>query len=248
VGFFSELEGNLEKYIEGFFKDKFGSSGLQPVEIVKKLAREMRDRRRSGLNDIYVPNRFEVFLAPDDYAAVTPLLDRLTTEMTEYVKNKAVEKQYTMLGPLSVSFAEQQDLLQGQLQINSFFDESVEEAQVQLDVEATLRFIPVRGITQKRPGPTGLLEVAEGPLTGKRFVLEGNQVVLGRGEICDICLADNSISRCHAMISRADRQLTISDRSSTNGTYVNGVKVSRQELIDGDVIKIGNTVLIFKVE
>jgi len=248
VKFFSELEGNLEKYIEGFFKDKFGGSGLQPVEIAKKLAREMRDRRRSGLKDIFVPNRFEVFLATEDYAAVTPLMDRFSTEMTEYVKNKMVEKKYTMLGPVSVSFAEQQDLPQGQLQINSFFDKSVEEAPVQLDVEATMRFIPVRGITEKRQGPSGFLEVAEGPLAGKRFVLDGNQVVLGRGEICDICLPDNSISRCHAMISRSDQQLTISDRSSTNGTCVNGEKVSRQDLKNGDIIKIGNTVLIFKVE
>jgi pSer/pThr/pTyr-binding forkhead associated (FHA) protein len=95
---------------------------------------------------------------------------------------------------------------------------------------------------------TGLLEVAEGSLTGKRFALTSNQVMIGRGEICDICLPDNSISRRHAVLSRSGRQFTISDRSSTNGTYVNGVKVSQRELIDGDMIKMGNTVLIFKVE
>ncbi len=248
MGFFSELEGSLEKYIEGFFKDKFGSGGLQPVEIAKKLAREMRDRRRTGLKDIYVPNRFEVFLAPGDFAVVTPLIDRLSAEMAEYVKNKAIEKKYTMLGPVAVFFAEQQDLLQGQLRINSFFDESVEEAQEQTEVEDTMRFKPVRGMPETGQNPTGLLEVAEGPLTGKRFALASNQVVIGRGEICDICLPDSSISRRHAVISRTGRQLIIKDRSSTNGTYVNGVKVSQRELIDGDMIKMGNTVLIFKVE
>jgi len=231
-----------------FFKDKFGSGDLQPVEIAKKLAREMRDRRRTGLKDIYVPNRFEVFLAPGDFAVVTSLIDRLSAEMAEYVKNKAIEKKYTMLGPVAVSFAEQQELLQGQLRISSFFDESVEEAQEQAELEDTMRFIPVRGIPETGRNATGLLEVAEGLLTGKRFLLASNQVVIGRGEVCDICLPDNSISRRHAVISRTGKQFIVGDRSSTNGTYVNGVKVSQQELIDGDMIKMGNTALIFKVE
>ncbi len=249
MGFFSEMEGNLEKYIEGFFKDKFGTGELQPVEIAKKLAREMRDRRRSGLKNIFVPNRFEISLASGDFATVEPLLDRFTAEMSEYVKNKAVEKKYTMLGPVAVSFKEQQDLPQGELQIKSFFDESVEAApeQEQVEVEDTMRFIPVRGVPETCP-KTGLLEVAEGTFIGQRFVLSSNQLVIGRGEICDICLQDSSISRRHAVITRTGRRLMISDRASTNGTYVNGVKIAQHELADGDRIKMGNTVLIFKVE
>ncbi len=248
MGFFSELEGSLEKYIEGFFKDKFGSGSLQPVEIAKKLAREMRDRRRTGLKDIYVPNRFEVFLASEDFVVVTPLIDRLSAEMTEYVKNKAIEKKYTMLGPVLVSFAEQPELLRGQLRINSFFDESVEEPQDQPVMEDTLRFIPVRVVSETGQNSTCLLEMTEGPLVGKRFALAGSQVVIGRGEICDICLPDKSISRRHAVINHTGRQYSINDRSSTNGTYVNGVKITQQELTEGDMIKMGNTVLIFKVE
>ncbi|TYO97376.1 FhaA domain-containing protein [Desulfallas thermosapovorans] len=246
MGFFSELEGNLEKYIEGFFKDKFGGGGLQPVDIAKKLAREMRDRRRVGLKDIYVPNRFEVILGPKDYAAVSPLMDRLSAEMVDYVKNKAVEKKYTLLGAVAVSFMEREQLPRGQVEINSFFDECVEEKPE--TVEDTMRFTPVRGVPEPERNVTVLLEVVEGALAGKKFVLEGNQVTIGRGEICDICLPDNSISRRHAVINRTGRHFVIRDRSSTNGTYVNGVKVAQIELSHGDVVKMGNTVLIFKVE
>ncbi|AGL02239.1 FhaA domain-containing protein [Desulfoscipio gibsoniae] len=249
MGFFSELEGNLEKYIEGFFKDKFGSGGLQPVEIAKRLAREMRDCRRAGLKDIFVPNRFEIFLGSVDFTAVNPLIDRLSAEMTEYVKNKAAEKKYTMLGSVAVSFIEQQDLLQGQMLIKSYFDESVEEEQKPETVEDTMRFTPLRGVVDEPSrNETVLLEVVEGALAGKRFTLDSSQAVIGRGEICDICLPDNSISRRHAALSRTGRHFVIKDRSSTNGTYVNGVKVTERELVDGDIIKMGNTVLIFKVE
>ena len=249
MGFFSELEGNLEKYIESFFKDKFGSGDLQPVEIAKKLAREMRDRRRYGLKDVFVPNHFAIFLAPEDFASIEPLLDRFTAEMSEYIKNKALEKNYTMLGPVLVSFTEQQDLPRGELQINSFFDESVEAEQEQVEIEDTLRFVPVRGVSEPETvQKIGLLEAVEGTLIGRSFELSGNQVVIGRGENCDICLPDSSISRRHAVITRTGNQHLLSDRSSTNGTFINGVKIGRSELLDGDRIKMGNVVLIFKVE
>ncbi|WP_347487927.1 DUF3662 and FHA domain-containing protein [Desulfoscipio sp. XC116] len=248
MGFFSGLEGSLEKYIEGFFKDKFSSGGLQPVDIAKKLAREMRDRRRTGLKDIYVPNRFEVFLGPGDFAAVSPLIDRLSAEMTDYVRGKAAEKKYTMLGSAAVSFEERQELSRGQLQVKSFFDESVEDEPRQMAVEETMRFTPVRGVPEPDLSAGVSLEVVEGVLAGKKFVLAVNQAVIGRGEICDICLPDSSISRRHAALSRTGRKFVIQDRSSTNGTYVNGVRVAKKELADGDIIKMGNTVLIFKVE
>ncbi|MDD2554370.1 MAG: DUF3662 domain-containing protein, partial [Desulfotomaculaceae bacterium] len=66
MGMFSGLEGSLEKYIEGFFKDKI-SGRVQPADIAKKLAREMRDCKRVSVSNIYVPNEYIVFLHHSDW-------------------------------------------------------------------------------------------------------------------------------------------------------------------------------------
>jgi len=256
MSFFSELEDNLGKYIEGFFKEgffkgKFGGNVLQPIEIAKKLAREMRSQSRVGLNEVYVPNRFEIMLASKDYEVFLPIMERMVAEVTAYVKDKAKEKDYTMLGQVTVSFKEQSSVAQGQLLINSFFDEETETTQEQDDLGDTLNFTPLRSsatASSKSSEPHGILEIAAGSLRGKRFVITGSQAILGRDEICDICVSDNSISRRHAVISRRGHRFFIKDRSSTNGTYVNDTEIAEQEINHGDKIKTGNTVFIFKVD
>ena len=252
MGFFSELEDNLGKYIEGFFKegflkDKLGGDSLQPVEIAKKLAREMRAKIRVGLNEVYAPNRFEIGLSSGDYAVFEPLIDRLNHEMTEYVKLKAKEKDYTMLGLVSVTINEQQYLPKGQFAVESFFDEQIEDTKDQDELEDTLRFMPVRSRDLVSSLPVGLLEVAKGPLAGENFIISAQQMVLGRDEICDITIPDSSISRRHAIISRQGEQFLIQDCSSTNGTYVNDVRIPQKELKSGDKIKAGNTIFMFSI-
>jgi hypothetical protein len=58
------------KNIEGFFKDNF-SGRVQPVDIAKKLAREMRDNRRVSISNIYVPNEYTVFLHQSDWESIS---------------------------------------------------------------------------------------------------------------------------------------------------------------------------------
>lgn len=250
MGFFSELEGSLEKYIEGFFKEKF-KSNLQPVEIAKKMAREMRDRRRAGLSETYVPNCFAIYLGQEDLVRIKPHIDRLAMEMKEYVINKAKEKKYNFLGPVTVTIDEETDITPGHFIIKSFFEEVPDDNQQGQPVaEDTLRYIPVRDTKLEllEQCETAILEVVEGILKGQRYTMENNQTIIGRGEICNICLPDNNISRRHALISRMGYRYVIKDQSSTNGTYVNGVRINQMDLVSGDVIKIGKTKLTFKVE
>ena len=69
VKFVRSMENMFEKYIEGFFNNKF-SSGLQPVEIAKQLIRQMDDERTIGVSKIYVPNSYVVYLNKADYERI----------------------------------------------------------------------------------------------------------------------------------------------------------------------------------
>jgi pSer/pThr/pTyr-binding forkhead associated (FHA) protein len=71
-------------------------------------------------------------------------------------------------------------------------------------------------------------------------------LVIGRGQDCDLVLEDNNASRRHCLIRKWAGDFTIEDLQSKNGTFVNGMKVSSAQLGDGDLIAVGEQVLVFK--
>lgn len=86
------------------------------------------------------------------------------------------------------------------------------------------------------------LIICDGPEKGRSFDLEsGHSVVLGRGEDCDICLADPRASRVHCRLEVGEDSVVLVDAGSTWGTKLNGNAVKQQRLKSGDVIELGET-------
>jgi diguanylate cyclase (GGDEF)-like protein len=81
-----------------------------------------------------------------------------------------------------------------------------------------------------------------GPAMGSRFRLGDVPLVIGRDADCDICIRDESVSRRHASIHPDGDAYRIRDLQSTNGTFVNDVRVTVQKLKDGDYLHIGNCI------
>lgn len=81
------------------------------------------------------------------------------------------------------------------------------------------------------------------------FLLEAPRFTIGRGAENSLCLPDQSISRCHAEVIRLGKDFLLRDLGSTNGTFVNGERMSEQLLSDGDTIQFGNSgsKLLFKI-
>ena len=76
------------------------------------------------------------------------------------------------------------------------------------------------------------------------YKLKGDRSVLGRGDRTDIRVLDDGVSREHAAIERDGGKLVLVDLRSTNGTFCNGERVARHDLIDGDKISIGATTIL----
>lgn len=82
---------------------------------------------------------------------------------------------------------------------------------------------------------------------GERVVpLVGEKMIVGRSSSCDIVIEDAGVSRRHAEIGREAGRFYVADLGSTNGTYVNGRRVSRQRLADGDLVSFGKVEARFK--
>jgi hypothetical protein len=250
---FSGLEGSLEKYIEGFFEDSINGR-VQPVEIAKKLAREMRDRKRVSISNIYVPNEYTVFLHRSDWESIHAFSGALSKELQDYVSHKAAEKKYSLSGRPLVKFVTDDDIPPGSISVESMFSEAPPDEEVLAPepepINHTQRFTPVKNIVRTEPEPLvcAKLQVDTGPESGKTFNLKKASIVIGRREDCDIILIDTSISRSHARLELHRGGYTIYDLGSTNGTRVNGERITSKALMPGDKITFGTTVCIFKVE
>jgi two-component system, cell cycle response regulator len=88
------------------------------------------------------------------------------------------------------------------------------------------------------------LVVMAGSNVGEMYKLDKAQVVIGRGDKADLRLVDDGISRDHARIVKDGDRMVLEDLGSTNGTYCNGERVSRQPLSEGDKILLGTTTIL----
>lgn len=270
MGFLTKLEKLSEKYIEGFFKNKFAAH-IQPAEIAKLLLREMRDNKNVSVSKVYVPNEYLVLLSQADWETIYSVQHSLSEELQEYLKQKAADKGYEMVGEARVTFEMGEDLPMGTVYVKTHFSEEIpQEHQVEKEkfpepaqdlAQSTLiadkaRFynsvpeIKSQGtLTRKdaEPLPAAVLVVKLGTRDGLKYPLGRRGVIIGRRRTSDIRIEDTNVSRVHASIDCVGEEYFLTDLGSTNGTYVNGARINKKQLAAGDLIRIGTTILEFKV-
>jgi hypothetical protein len=210
------FERRLETLVEGAFSRAF-RSGLQPVEIGRRLARDVDHHRTVGVHGLIAPNRFTVLVSPDDRERFTSFEEALVRELGDAVRSHAREEGYGFLGQVEVTLETDEVLRPGQF--------------------------TTRAETVADPGGrVGTLVTAD----GRRVPVGDRPVVIGRLSACDIPLGDPQVSRRHAEVRRDDEGFAVYDLGSTNGTVVNGTTVQERRLTDGDELRIGSATIRFE--
>ena len=103
---------------------------------------------------------------------------------------------------------------------------------------------PSKRQQKKKRGAPGQLVISEGANAGVSVPLEGAPILLGRGADATIRLDDDYVSTRHARIAASGDQWFVEDLGSTNGTYVNGTRIQRVALREGDLVQFGPQVLV----
>jgi Protein of unknown function (DUF3662)/FHA domain len=206
-----QFERRLERLVEGVFAKAF-RSGLQPVEIGRRLTREMDLRRTVAPRGTLTPNDFTVVLSADDRTRFAPIEDELLDELVLVARDHAREEGYLFLGRVAVELVTDPNLSKGMLLVSG-------------------------EMTQTGGGPATLVLS-----DGRRIPLGTKPVKIGRLPDCDVVLSDANVSRHHAEIRRSDDGsggYVVVDLGSTNGTRVNGVPVRSQRLEHSDEVAVG---------
>ncbi len=249
------LEAKLGGLVEGAFGRAFRTS-VQPVELAHKLAKEMEDNQMASVSRVYVPNHYRVFLSPKDREQFASYEPALRKELSDYLLEHARQESFALSTRPQVEFHTDERLDLGEFGIQAQLlappEEEHEEESPGVpapsagDFGHTMVYSPSRDARRVEPAQDRRQALLVGG--GRRNVLSGSRVVLGRSREADIVLQDPNVSRRHAELRREDGGWQIVDLGSTNGIKVNGRRVDRQPLSAGDQITIGVTDLTFELD
>ncbi|PTW90931.1 FHA domain-containing protein [Microbacteriaceae bacterium MWH-Ta3] len=217
MGLLDNVERGLERIVGGAFAKTF-KSGVQPIEVVAALKREMDTRAVIVSRDrILAPHTYSVGLHPSDHARLSAHGPALVSELVAAVRDYANRQRYAFAGPVTVALAAQAGITEGVITVTSVASDPSTGWQAAVEIDGTL--IP----------------------------LKVGETVLGRGTTAGITVNDPGASRNHARIVWNGTKAGLEDLKSTNGTLLNGRTVTLSPLEQGDIIDIGSVRMVFRV-
>jgi hypothetical protein len=246
----------IEQKIESLFEGAFGRAfrrNVQPVELARKLAKEMDDYKMVSVSQVYAPNEYVVYLSPRDRDQFESYEPALVKELEDYLAEHGRREGYLLLSRPNVSFRTDEDLEVGLFGIsNRMIQREAPDSPPEPDVEpgATRIYRATPSETEAVSAEELGMEPEQEPATitvdGAQHRLEKPVMVIGRSKDTDIRVADANISRRHAEIRQEGSTFWIVDLDSTNGVAVNGRALKRAKLDDEDRITLGSTELVFR--
>lgn len=204
--------------VEGVFS-RGSHSSIRPVELGRRLLREMDDNRSVDVKGRrIVPNDFSFQLSAKDHAGFADIDEALNNELCETAREYARAEGFHFMGPVRVTMTVDNNLKPGRFTVSSRLRE------VGGSGAATL-MLP----------------------SGERVALSERIVTIGRLPDCTIALPDANVSRKHTEVHPRGTTFVIVDLGSTNGTKVNGTRIDGERtLTDGDIVSVGSTHLRFE--
>jgi hypothetical protein len=247
------VETTIANLLEGAFGRAFRSE-VRPMELARKLAREMDEHRTVSVSRVYVPNEYSVYLSAEDRARYEGVEEEVIDELCGYLLEHARREDLVLASHPHIAFHTDERLALGEFGIQALLvrpDGHSEEAQQPDEPDEhgkTMIYSTSARLTRpleeagRRP-PRVLLAVE-----GRRLIVPPAGATIGRSRDCEIVLEDSGISRRHAEIRPADGGWTLQDLGSTNGVRLNGQALTgTQPLSAGDHVELGSTEIVFEV-
>ena len=250
------IESKLESLFEGVFGRAFRAN-VQPVELARKLVKEMDDHRNVSVSRVYVPNEYTIYLAPSDHEQFKSYEEQLQGELADYLAEHARRESYVLLSPPRVELETDEDLDRGVFGIATRMVQTggkgAGEPAGESEPNATMVYKPTAAPPQATeaasPIDLGIQEeIAVLTWSGERHEITKRRVVLGRSKDVDLQVSDPNVSRRHAELRQEGATYWLIDLDSTNGVEVRGKRVKRLKLEDGTRFTVGSTEIAFSRE
>ena len=255
MGVAKSIEQRLEGLVEGFFTKVF-RSGLQPVEVGRRILREMAEGKTVSVNRIYAPNEFQVLMGSEDHGRFSQMEAGLVREFSELVIDAAKQNRWNLMGLPRITFTEVDKMGRGEFKVEASLAADPDRAghvsthAPDEDEPASARAIS--SDTAQRLGVQGagavLVVLNDEGEPREKISVTRTPVVIGRMSTCDVVLADPNVSRRHAELRRDGTDWVVEDLGSTNGTLVDGKLAKTHSLTGGETLGFGTSALRFELE
>jgi hypothetical protein len=254
---------SLEEKIAGLVEGTFGRvfrSEVRPVELARKLAKEMDEHRTVSVSRTYVPNEYVVWLSPQDRERYEGVEHSVIDELAAYLLEHARRERLALISRPQIEFRTDDRLTLGEFGIQARLvqpEQAGAAASGSGARSADMGHTMVYSTSSRHQ--EALSEVGSGAAAarrravviadGKRLVIPPGGAVVGRSRDCDIVLQDSNVSRRHAEIRPSGPGWLVQDLGSTNGVRVNGRAVDGPHPLEsGDTLELGTVDVRFEVE
>lgn len=233
----SRVERFFERLVERPSARLF-KTRLRPLQILRRIERAMDAERGAEGRRGLVPDQFTVRLHPEDLAALLPAED-VAAELASGALSFARAHGYALRERPRVTLRPDPSRRPGEVEIEAAVSPAPEAELDETSAGGTRVFeVPV----VRAPAIT--LEIREPGRAARRIAMSGAPIRIGRAPECELVLKDNRVSRRHARLAARDGVLVLTDLGSTNGTRVNGSRVTEVVLGAGDTVQVGETSLV----
>jgi len=249
------VETTIANLLEGAFGRVFRSE-VRPMELARKLAREMDEHRTVSVSRVHVPNEYAVYLSPEDRARYEGVEEEVIDELCAYLLEHARREDLMLASHPHIVFHTDERLALGEFGIQALLvppgshseegrprEQAQEHGQTMIySTSARLGGPLVESGAQRRQARALLV------VDGRRLLVPPSGATIGRSGDCEILLEDTGVSRRHAEIRPVADGWTVEDLGSTNGVLVNGQALAGpQALNPGDLVELGSTQIVFEV-
>ena len=250
----------IERFFERLFERpsaRLFRTRLQPVQLQRRIERAMEAERLAASDRTLVPNRFVVRLHPTDLDGFDEMEASLASELADAALVFARAHHYTLVDKPRVDLLADATVERSDIRVDARFADPIggrlgassdargtggDWPPGAADPLSTMVFaVPMPS------APRARLRVADAA-GGVRDVGIGAGLSIGRAADNDLVLRDERVSRHHARISGRRGTLVYADLESTNGSEVNGHRVTEVVLGAGDTIRLGGTTLEVEVD
>jgi len=254
------VETMIASLVEGTFGRLFRTE-VRPMELARKLAREMDAHRTVSVSRVYVPNEYAVWLSPSDRERYEGVEHEVIDELSAYLLEHARREDLILASPPYITFHTDERLSLGEFGIQARLTrpagedperhtpapqppiEPKQHGETMIYSSSARVREAVEEVQARRPPQRVLLAVG-----GRRLLVAPGGGTIGRSRDCDIVLEDAGISRRHAELRPGPDGWTVADLGSTNGVRVNGVQVRGVQLLrSGDHVELGSTEAVFEL-
>ena len=221
MSWFARIEQACAAFIERTFAKTFPAD-LEPAQIARKLVATMEAQTRDDDGNLHAPGAYAVTMSRDDYERLAEHRRYLERAWADLLRNLARKVGVTFDGGrVAVTMSAAERIPLGAIEI------TVAGADAG-DAQRSFRLLTIKGVP-----PDGVYEI-------------GRRARIGRSDEGEIVLLDPSVSRAHAVIEIVRGAAVVRDLDSTNGTFVNGRRVTSRSLKSGDELRFGNTRMLLE--